>query len=491
MVVDRRVIATSAPANTLLEKLTYDRDEYLRESIDKDFFLGLTGKYGMPIKFRAVAPQQGKIHTMSVRRGLSKAPVVNNETLEGKQEKPKMYESHIVLERYGKSVEIEGQWQAIETEVGASLADPAEARRDLYDFMFQVTNQKTFDALQGFSVNTTSNAWDKAKNVISIAGGLTRNNIIRMETNASRAGRIIGGKPRPAIEPVKVMTQGFSMQKGYILIVDQLLYAQWAESPDFIQLAQFDIKGQANNLFFTNVVGRIGNIIIMKAPHSASNIRPIIESGAGATREIGAGIGSVDVETSGLRIRDENGFWTGEAGFDETKPKTSRAILLGSEALLKLTAPMTIGAQEGRFGNPEIPYAWNYLSVQKSSVENFTPNNDVVTALAGYEPRMQVYDFELTPEVFELSEKVEEKLLERKIQAQQENDEREHKIKAQEVRLAKLEAEKELQVKQMNEKEALMQEQMKQMQEQMKQMQEQMKQANASSSTDKNEKGGK
>jgi len=393
---ETRYSGTGLPKGTLLDLLTYKGNEYVSFRMVTDFFASLvsSSKGVAPIFKRSVDIKiEGKKQTMSVTRGLKDAPVTGNETLQGKAEELRAYEASITVQQMKKSVRGLNEWVASDSIIGVDLSNADTLRRALYSFAQNVESQNMFDTMQGFCINTTTQEWDKASNTIVVGAPLNRNTIVQLGFDASSNSRIIGGHLRPSMRPIPMAGATFTEQGKYILLVDDMTAAAYLQSAEYLGLANYDIRGRDMNMIFKNIIGSFGNVIIMHAPISASRINSIRTTGTLATREIGFDMGSLDIEESGLRVRDANGLWTGEKGHDPLQIVAGRGILLGADAIMKIGDAQRVGLQEGQFSEPSVPYIFSLFAQKKTRYTDFTSQNNEINVLSDYEVNLRTVEF--------------------------------------------------------------------------------------------------
>lgn len=203
-----------------------------------------------------------------------------------------------------------------------SITEHGDSRRKLADLWVRHKDQAHFDAIQGRLDSLNNSHIYRPNNRATIANlvstdVMSYNFILELsEKMIEGSGFAVGGKRMP-LKP-------FTLQNGervWNLLLDNTAFFQLKRDTRFQDLvAQGDLRG-ANNFLFKGQPMQIGNLIVSTAP---------VFFGSSTDRRAG----KTKPEISGLRKLDEDGLYTGEAGFGAaTKIIASRSVLLGAGAL--------------------------------------------------------------------------------------------------------------------------------------------------------------
>ena len=283
------------------------------------FWAPYTGNTDASIVFTStnLAAKHGHITTFDYDGQLSGKAIKGKNTAYGKGEQKKKFSSTIVIERYRIPVDNGDKFDGIEFG-DLDISQHQDSRRRLSDLYIRFKDQIIFDAAQGNLRSRTDGSPFTPSHTIDISS-LGYNDLIDIETTLKTSQNYTsGGMRRPL--PVFRTAEGKPM---WLFIVDALTAAVLKKDPNYQALvSNADYRGNRNRII-SQVIGKLGNLIIVEADNYFGETNPGDDWG----------IDDVGIEIAGLRTKDANGVWAGQEGYDPAAGLISRCLILGAGAI--------------------------------------------------------------------------------------------------------------------------------------------------------------
>ena len=297
--------------------------EGLVQKASTSWWAGMKGSSKDSIVFVTTDASKGAGHEVVFQFGgnVSGAAKVDKERLRGNEEQKKQFSDKIRVRRIRHGLDNGDEFDAID--IGNQpLSTHSNSRNLLADWYVRQSDQWLFDAAQG-RLNGESLTHIVRPNGRATIAALTSADtfgydfLVKLEKIIkSTKGYTTGGKRR-RLEP---FTFAGGMRK-YLLIIDAKQAEDLALDTVFQSIiSNGDVRGNDNRLI-KGVVGTFRSFVIVEGDDF---------QGASTSRVIGKS----DVEVAGLRQVNQDGIFSGEAGFDTAGKKVaSRALVLGAGAL--------------------------------------------------------------------------------------------------------------------------------------------------------------
>lgn len=247
---------------------------------------------------------------------LAGAAIKGKETAFGKGEDKRKFSNKITVERYRMVANNGDAFDGVD--IGdLSLNQHSDSRSKLGDLFVRFKDQAIFDALQGLKGTGGAN---NATHIIDLTATFDTDVLVSIERKLKMgSGFSTGGVRRPL--------QPFTLADGrpvWLFVMDPAMASMLKLSSKYQSLVyNADVRGNENRAI-KGVFGKIGNLLLVEA-----------DQFFGATDSAGTtwGLEKTSVEISGLRMKDTNGLWTGQTGYDSTTDQYSRGLLLGANAV--------------------------------------------------------------------------------------------------------------------------------------------------------------
>ena len=295
------------------------------------FFDGLTGATMDSIVYQENDLSKGAGHEVvfDYDGNLSSKAHVDKEQAFGNSEQKKKFSDKLRVRRLRWSVDNGDEFDAINID-SLDLTTHEDSRSKLSDLYVRAKDQFLFDAGQGMLANVGATHIIRPHNKATIGDlvgettpgakdGDTASYDFMMDVEdiiKTGDGFTVGDRRRP-MEPY-TLADG---TRKWLWIVDSRVARDIRKSNDFTAIMTgADVRGNGNRLI-KGVIGTIGSLIVIEAQNffgvSSSKV-----------------IGKTEVEVSGLRKLDSNGFYEGEVGYGASGAViASRSLLLGRGAL--------------------------------------------------------------------------------------------------------------------------------------------------------------
>jgi len=287
------------------------------------WWAGFKGSTKDSIVFVTTDASKGAGHEVCFQFGgnASGAAKLDKEKLRGNEEQKKQFSDKIRVRRIRHGLDNGDEFDSID--IGNQpLSSHENSRGLLADWYVRQSDQWLFDAAQGRLNNETLTHIVRPNNRATI-GALTATDkfgydfLVKLETTIKTSKNYTVGGKRRRLEP---FTFAGGMRK-YLLLIDAKQAEDMALDTKLQEiLSQGDVRGNDNRLI-RGYMGTFRSFIIVEADDFQGEA-------------ISRAIGKTSVEVPGLRQINEDGVFSGEAGFDTAGKKVaSRAVVLGAGAL--------------------------------------------------------------------------------------------------------------------------------------------------------------
>lgn len=250
---------------------------------------------------------------------LSGKAVRGKDTAYGKGEQKKKFSTTITVDRFRIPVNNGDEFDGVE--IGdLSITQHSDSRSKLADLFIRWKDQAIFDAAQGHLDGLFPT------HVIDCATTFDFNKIVEIEgiVRTSR-GFTTGGLRRPL--------DHFKMSNGkaiWLFVIDAEMAVKLRQDVAGYQniVAGGDVRG-AENRNIKGYIGRLGCLEIVEAMNFFGETYNMVETGTNVEFDLQ----DSEVEIAGLRQRDANDKWTGDAAFVNTGARYSRGLIMGRNAI--------------------------------------------------------------------------------------------------------------------------------------------------------------
>ncbi len=311
---------------TAVLSLTSDlkRKKWIREGLiqakSRSFWTPLTGMSSASIVYQVNSSTASEGHTVvfDFDGNLASRAIRGKNTAFGKGEQKKKFSDKVTVDRYRLVVDNGDDFDGVD--IGdLNITQHGDSRTKLGDLFIRFKDQGLFDSSQG-------NLGQAPSHTIDLGTTFTYNILLDiMKTLKTSNGFTTGGVRRPL--------DGFKLEEGnpvWMMVIDtamaNILKQDTAGWQTIVRTG--DVRGNDNRLI-KNVIGRIGNMIIVEADNFFGETSGVVTNW---------GLEESDIEISGLRQYDgtdpTTALWTGQTGFDLASTDLhSRGIILGAGAL--------------------------------------------------------------------------------------------------------------------------------------------------------------
>lgn len=292
----------------------------LVQGASKSFWTPLTGNTKDAVVFQAKNESAGEGHTVvfDFNGNLSGKPIRGKNTAAGKGEVKRKFSDKLIVDRYRLVVDNGDAFDGVE--IGdLEINQHMNSRGMLSDLFVRFKDQMLFDAAQGL-LQTQDGVAHTPSNIINLSTSFDYDQLLTIEMAIKTGqGYTTGGTRRP-LDPY--MTK--DGRPIWLFVIDTAMANKLKASTNYktIQTGA-DVRG-ADNRLIKGVIGMLGNLAIVEA-----------DTFFGTTDATGTSWGIQDsgIEIAGLRQKDANGKWTGQAGFDTSGALISRGLVMGAGAL--------------------------------------------------------------------------------------------------------------------------------------------------------------
>lgn len=295
------------------------RKKWMREGLvqakSKSFWAPYTGRTADSIVVQENNDNSGEGHTIvfDYDGNLAGKAIKGKDTAFGKGEQKKKFSNTLTVDRYRLVVDNGDAFDAIDAG-DLSLSQHSDSREKLGDLFIRWKDQLLFDAAQGLLGQAPTH-------IIDLGSTFGYNELLDIEKNIkmSRGFTTGGSLPRTPLQPFR-MADGRPM---WLFVVDTAMATMLKKSSGYQTLVyNADVRGNENRAL-KGIIGKIGTLLIAEADTFFGE----------SSVQSGMGLQDTSVEISGLRMKDANGVWTGQPGYDATTDQISRGLILGANAL--------------------------------------------------------------------------------------------------------------------------------------------------------------
>lgn len=294
------------------------RKKWMREGLlqarSKSFWAPYTGNSSDGVVHQANNSNAAEGHTVvfDYDGNIAGRAVKGKDTAYGKGEQKKKFSNKITVERYRLVVDNGDAFDAVD--VGdLSLSQHSDSRAKLGDLFVRFKDQSIFDAAQGVKGSAPTH-------IIDLAATFGYTELLDIERNLKTSTGFTTGSRRRPLQPY-VLADG---RPCWLFIMDPLMAAMLKKSSSYQSLVyNADVRGK-DNMAIKGVFGKIGSLILVEADQFF---------GATDSTSTTWGLDANEVEISGLRIKDANGKWLGQTGYDDSTDQISRGLLMGANAV--------------------------------------------------------------------------------------------------------------------------------------------------------------
>jgi len=271
-----------------------------------------------------ISASKGHTVTFDFDGNLSGKPVKGNTTAKGTGEQKKKFSDTLTVADYRYVVDNGTKFDGIE--IGdLSINEHSDSRSKLADLWVRSEDQAFFDlAQQGAEFGYNFDGSDDA-HTLDLDGIMTIEKLVKTGT---------GFDTTPAGITKRLPLRPFKLANGepvWLFVIDVAIKAKFIKNAgNVLQVA--DVRGNDNRLI-KGVLGKIGSFLIVEAQTFFGETEGDILTNGYYNYD------NTGVEIAGLRQKDTNGNWTGEADFDGTAT-VSRGIVLGAGAFQKANGKM-------------------------------------------------------------------------------------------------------------------------------------------------------
>lgn len=294
------------------------RKQWVRKGLlqakSKSFWAPYTGASDTSVVYQSNNMNAAAGHTVvfDYDGNLSGKAVKGKDTAFGKGEQKKKFSDKITVERYRLVVDNGDSFDAVD--VGdLSLSQHSDSRAKLADLFVRFKDQQLFDASQGLKGSAPTH-------IIDLGTTFDYNTLLDIERNIKTSTGFTTGSRRAPLKP-------FMLQDGrpvWLFVMDPLMAAMLKKSSGYQSLVyNADVRGNENRAL-KGVFGKIGSLILVEADQFFG------ETDSTSTTW---GPEANSIEIAGMRIKDANGKWNGQTGYDDSTDQISRGVIVGQNAL--------------------------------------------------------------------------------------------------------------------------------------------------------------
>lgn len=242
--------------------------------------------------------------------------VRGKDTAYGKGEQKKKFSDKLTTERFRFVVDNGDKFDG--AEIGDDrINEHSDSRQKLADLWVRHSDQAVNDVLQQAS-----------DFIIDLGDTFTFDQFLDIETTIKN-GR--GFTTAPAGYETRLPLKPFNLANGdpvWVVVLDSYMKNMLLKSTGAQTLLRdADLRGNQNRVI-KGQIGKIGNFLFVEAGNFfGTTLGTILDTNQYYNFD------NTSVEIAGLRQKDANGKWTGEAGFTFAGELTSRALILGQNAI--------------------------------------------------------------------------------------------------------------------------------------------------------------
>lgn len=306
-------MGTYVPIGSELKRKKWMR-EGLVQAKSKSFWAPYTGRTADSIVVQENNDSAKEGHTIvfDYDGNLAGRAIRGKDTAFGKGEQKKKFSNTLTVDRYRLVVDNGDAFDAVD--IGdLSLSQHADSREKLGDLFIRWKDQMLFDCAQGLLGQAPSH-------IIDLGTTFGYNELLDIEKNVKMSrGFQNGAVDRTPLAPFRT-ADGRPM---WLFVVDTAMATMLKKSNGYQTLVyNADVRGNENRAL-KGIIGKIGNLVIAEADTFFGS----------SETQSNMGLNHTSVEISGLRMKDANGVWSGQPGYDATLDQTSRGLILGANAL--------------------------------------------------------------------------------------------------------------------------------------------------------------
>ena len=315
---------------------------------------------------------------------LDNASIAGDKSVTGTGERLKLYHSVLQTGRFRKIVEVSNDFNAVDA--GVPFDDQSYVRQQLEKGWMKEFDQYVFDALQGTGLREDGGT-QRPTHILEFAGSTNNgtftpsfgyNELQDVKNIAIEGDGFTSGGSRVPLSNASMMGSGGStIMEDLYFIVDNAVANILAKDAGFQRVMQSgDVRGPQNTLLRGVQDLKIENMKVVVMPRAFGESRQSLalsdsNPNAGLNRD------GLRIERCGMRVRDENDFWTGQTMTGSQR--WSRCLLVGANALqYGMSVAPDLKFQERQLGDNNILGLKNTIGVQKTrfTAENAGDNVD-------------------------------------------------------------------------------------------------------------------
>lgn len=300
------------------------RKKWMREGLvqaaSKSFWTPYTGTTADSVIVQTNNANASEGHTVvfDYDGNLAGKAIKGKDTAYGKGEDKRKFSNKLTVDRYRLVANNGDAFDGVD--IGdLSLSQHSDSRSKLGDLFVRWKDQGIFDTLQGLKKDSFGVA-QAPTTIIDLTATFDYNTLLDVERKLTMGSGFSTGAARRPLQP-------YTLADGkacWVFVMDSAMATMLKKSSGYQALVyNADVRGN-NNRAITGVIGKIGNLILVEAP----NFFGVTDSAAATW-----GLHDTSVEISGMRMKDTNGLWTGQTGYDATTDQISRGLILGANAL--------------------------------------------------------------------------------------------------------------------------------------------------------------
>lgn len=300
------------------------RKKWMREGLvqvaSKSFWAPYTGNSAdsIIVQENDMNASEGKTIVFDYDGNLASKAIKGKDTAFGTGEDKRKFSNKMTVERYRLVANNGDAFDAVD--VGdLSLSQHSDSRAKLGDLFIRWKDQHIFDTLQGLKKNSLGSATTPT-HIIDLTATFDYNTLIDIDRKLTMGTGFSTGSARRPLVPFR-LANGQAM---WLFVIDPAMAAMLKKSTGYQAMVyQADIRGNENRAI-SGVIGKVGNLIVVEAPSFFGRT-----DSAASTWEAK----DTSVEIAGMRLKDGNGLWSGQTGYDATTDQISRGLLLGANAV--------------------------------------------------------------------------------------------------------------------------------------------------------------
>lgn len=293
------------------------RKKWMREGLvqakSKSFWAPYTGRTAdsIVVQENNESAKEGHTIVFDYDGNLAGKAIKGKDTAFGKGEQKKKFSNTLTVDRYRLVVDNGDAFDAVD--VGdLSLSQHADSREKLGDLFIRWKDQVLFDTAQGLLGQAPTHVFD-------LGTTFDYNTLLDLERNLKTSRGFSTGGTRNPLAPFRT-ADGKPM---HLFVVDTLTATMLKKSPGYQALVyNADVRGNENRAI-KGIIGKIGSLVIVEADTFFGT----------SDTQTNMGLNHTSVEISGLRLKDANGVWTGQPGYDPATDQISRNFILGNNAM--------------------------------------------------------------------------------------------------------------------------------------------------------------